>query len=246
MCKLNVKCQIFVGALFMLALPSVAAADRDIPSSNDILQSLGYDEPSQPTNHAPSSAGKIEYRKEVMVFEEVPSSNEILQGLGVSTASRGIEMTNGIPKIATSHKVFSGGKISASSHKTGQAEGKSSTSRASSRKQKGRSVAYLAVFAKGSDVLSVNIKKYADNVANAMGEKSGLKLHISGHTDMSGGDHVNLPLSWRRAKSFQDYLIKTHNIKPARLSISGEGSSELTNTSNPYAPENRRVQIDRW
>jgi outer membrane protein OmpA-like peptidoglycan-associated protein len=72
--------------------------------------------------------------------------------------------------------------------------------------------------------------------------KGGVYL-ISGHTDAKGGEEYNQRLSERRAKSVKDYLIRKFRIADDTLVTAGYGEEQLKNTSDPFAAENRRVQI---
>ena len=233
--KMRLSQIVIVGTLVLFASPTWVDA-AGVPNSDDILQSLGA---GQTPSHQPAQGTESASKKGVMVFPSgsAPSSEDILQGLGVRSAPpkhRGIQMMGSKPpKIETPHKVYPGTEESSA-----QAKGTSAPA-------KSMSVAYIAVFPPNSDALTADLKKYADNVAEAMEKKKGLKLHISGHTDTSGGDGINVPLSLRRAIAFQKYLVEEHGISASRLSVSGEGADKLVNASNPYAPENRRVQIDK-
>ena len=66
---------------------------------------------------------------------------------------------------------------------------------------------------------------------------------VAGHTDARGGDRYNLSLSERRARSVQDFLRRTFHIKADTLVPVGYGKEQLKNPGNPFAAENRRVQI---
>ena len=65
---------------------------------------------------------------------------------------------------------------------------------------------------------------------------------LSGHTDAKGGDDLNQRLSERRADAVKQYLVKTYSIDPAKLITVGFGKTQLKNSTDPFAPENRRVQ----
>jgi outer membrane protein OmpA-like peptidoglycan-associated protein len=66
---------------------------------------------------------------------------------------------------------------------------------------------------------------------------------IAGHTDGKGSDAYNQHLSERRAQAVKSYLVEKYNIPPETLLAVGYGKTMLKNTNNPFAPENRRVQI---
>lgn len=72
--------------------------------------------------------------------------------------------------------------------------------------------------------------------------KGGVYL-IGGHTDAKGGDDYNQRLSERRAQSVKDFLVRRFQIADDTLVTAGYGKEQLKITSDPYAAENRRVQI---
>ena len=66
---------------------------------------------------------------------------------------------------------------------------------------------------------------------------------LAGHTDAKGSDPFNQDLSERRAESVKTYLIEHYKLLAANLISVGYGKTMLKNTNNPFAAENRRVQI---
>jgi len=66
---------------------------------------------------------------------------------------------------------------------------------------------------------------------------------IFGHTDASGSDRYNLDLSRRRAASVRRFLEDYTGISWRRMIAVGYGEEKLKNRYDPYARENRRVQI---
>jgi outer membrane protein OmpA-like peptidoglycan-associated protein len=66
---------------------------------------------------------------------------------------------------------------------------------------------------------------------------------LSGHTDARGSDDYNQKLSERRAEAVRNYLTEKFGIQTQNLTTAGYGRKSLRNTSDPYAAENRRVQI---
>jgi len=50
-------------------------------------------------------------------------------------------------------------------------------------------------------------------------------VDVYGHTDSTGSDAINLPLSRNRAQSVADYLT-TRGVQSARLATRGFGSSQ--------------------
>ena len=66
---------------------------------------------------------------------------------------------------------------------------------------------------------------------------------IAGHTDAKGSREYNRALSERRARAIRDFLIETFKLDGSRLIAIGRGMDDLKNKSEPYASENRRVQV---
>ena len=65
---------------------------------------------------------------------------------------------------------------------------------------------------------------------------------VEGHTDAKGGKDYNQKLSQQRAQAVSDFL-KGQGVVQARLVAAGKGASELANSADPFAAENRRVRI---
>ena len=66
---------------------------------------------------------------------------------------------------------------------------------------------------------------------------------IAGHTDAKGGADFNQRLSERRAASVKKFLQDNYDIPDDSLATAGYGREQLKNQADPYAAENRRVQI---
>ena len=103
----------------------------------------------------------------------------------------------------------------------------------------------LITFETGSSKLTPQSRATLDKVAKALKTASLAQLDfiVEGHADPRGGDKVNQPLSVARADSVCGYLVQEHQIDPPRLNSVGKGSSELLNTVDVTASENRRVTI---
>jgi OmpA-OmpF porin, OOP family len=101
-------------------------------------------------------------------------------------------------------------------------------------------------FAMGSAILPELLKRQLDVFADVLrGRKaSGRQVKIVGHADASGSQAGNLSLSQRRAESVRAYLV-SKGADPEMLTAVGLGSAEPKVKSNPYSPENRRVEIGR-
>jgi outer membrane protein OmpA-like peptidoglycan-associated protein len=66
---------------------------------------------------------------------------------------------------------------------------------------------------------------------------------INGHTDAKGSPDYNQALSQRRAEAVRRVLIERFKLAPDTLVATGFGKEQLKNPANPFADENRRVQI---
>lgn len=74
-------------------------------------------------------------------------------------------------------------------------------------------------------------------------ELQGSVVMLGGHTDAKGTDDYNQKLSERRAETVKRFLVDNYKISPDLLMTSGFGKDGLKNTADPYAAENRRVEI---
>jgi outer membrane protein OmpA-like peptidoglycan-associated protein len=66
---------------------------------------------------------------------------------------------------------------------------------------------------------------------------------INGHTDATGTDFYNQKLSERRAETIKRYLVDEFHLSSENLVTVGYGKQKPKNPLDPFAPENRRVQI---
>ncbi|MDH5535429.1 MAG: OmpA family protein [Betaproteobacteria bacterium] len=84
------------------------------------------------------------------------------------------------------------------------------------------------------------LDKFAQNLANYQGTT----VRIVGHTDSTGSDAINNPLSLNRAASTRDYLV-SRNVAMSRISIDGRGEREpiADNNTAQGRAMNRRVEI---
>lgn len=73
-------------------------------------------------------------------------------------------------------------------------------------------------------------------------ELSSSRFAIEGHTDAKGREDYNRKLSEQRAQAVSEFLAK-QGVAASRLAPAGKGASELANTADPFAAENRRVRI---
>ncbi len=94
-----------------------------------------------------------------------------------------------------------------------------------------------------SDIKS-NFRPILDKFASSLADNPATMITIVGHTDNTGSDAINDPLSVERATRTRDYLT-TRGIAPARFTINGRGSHEPVASNNTSAgrAQNRRVEI---
>jgi len=78
--------------------------------------------------------------------------------------------------------------------------------------------------------------------ALASPQLEGRKFTVIGHTDASGSAAYNKGLSDRRAAAVRRYLTE-NGVASSRLKAVGKGESQLLNSDDPDAAENRRVEI---
>lgn len=83
-----------------------------------------------------------------------------------------------------------------------------------------------------------------DQFAQGLGQQPALELRIIGHTDSTGTDAINNPLSMARAQSARDYLV-LRGVDRRRISIEGRGSREpvADNATEAGRARNRRIDI---
>ena len=71
-----------------------------------------------------------------------------------------------------------------------------------------------------------------------------MEVRIVGHTDNTGSDAINNPLSVNRAQSARDYLV-SRGVSSSRISIDGRGSREpiADNATEAGRARNRRIDL---
>jgi outer membrane protein OmpA-like peptidoglycan-associated protein len=103
-----------------------------------------------------------------------------------------------------------------------------------------------ASFKLGSDELPDELKRELDVFAQALKSRppDSPKVRVEGHADASGDSKINLDLSKRRAERAKEYLV-ANGVNPELLTVVGVGATEPKVAADPFAPENRRVVIER-
>jgi outer membrane protein OmpA-like peptidoglycan-associated protein len=100
------------------------------------------------------------------------------------------------------------------------------------------------LFAVGSADISPSYKQDLTAAATVMQKYPDTNILIEGHTDNTGTDAVNQPLSERRATAVSKYLA-SQGVASSRLSTKGYGSSQpkVPNDTKENQAKNRRVEL---
>ena len=101
------------------------------------------------------------------------------------------------------------------------------------------------LFAKNKADLSEEAKISLAKFAKVLGDYADTDVMIIGHTDITGNDKINIPLSERRAQAVNDYLHKCGVAEKQIKGIEGKGSSEpvASNETDEGRKLNRRVEV---
>lgn len=100
------------------------------------------------------------------------------------------------------------------------------------------------LFATNSSTLSSASRSSLDKFSTSLQENPDTDVKIYGHTDSTGSDAINNPLSQRRAESVYNYLI-SKGVNGSRLESQGFGSSQpvADNATVEGRSQNRRVEV---
>lgn len=100
-------------------------------------------------------------------------------------------------------------------------------------------------FATGSAAIKPELRSVLETFANGLSKDSnGMHVRIVGHTDSTGSDTVNNPLSKERAESVKDFLTD-RGVPASRVDTAGRGEREpiASNETAEGRAKNRRVEI---
>ena len=99
-------------------------------------------------------------------------------------------------------------------------------------------------FDTGRAEIKPDFRPVLDSFATSLTNNPGTQVSIIGHTDSSGSDAVNNPLSLNRAASTRDYLVG-RGVSSNRVTIDGRGSRQplFANDTPVNRAKNRRVEI---
>jgi outer membrane protein OmpA-like peptidoglycan-associated protein len=99
------------------------------------------------------------------------------------------------------------------------------------------------------DYRSAKISRSAASAVDTLGKAlasadlKGATFVLAGHTDGKGSLPYNQELSERRVDTVKQYLVSHYKLSPTTLVTVGYGKTKLKNESDPFGPENRRVQV---
>ena len=96
----------------------------------------------------------------------------------------------------------------------------------------------------GRSAIKPNFAPVLTHFATSLNQNQITAVTIIGHTDSTGSDSINNPLSYDRANSARDYLVG-RGVAAQRIATDGRGSREpiADNSSAQGRGKNRRVEI---
>jgi len=99
-------------------------------------------------------------------------------------------------------------------------------------------------FDTGRADIKPELRSVLDQFAQGLKSQPNTLVRIIGHTDSTGSDAVNNPLSERRAESVRSYLVD-RGVAGSRIETAGRGSREpiASNATTEGRAKNRRVEI---
>ena len=99
-------------------------------------------------------------------------------------------------------------------------------------------------FDTNSYAIKPQLRGVLDPFAASLADDPRSIVSIVGHTDSTGSDAINNPLSVERAQSVRDYIV-ARGVPPTRIETSGRGAREpiADNASDAGRARNRRVEI---
>jgi outer membrane protein OmpA-like peptidoglycan-associated protein len=100
------------------------------------------------------------------------------------------------------------------------------------------------LFATNSSSLTSAAAGNIDELANTLQKYADTNIVIDGHTDASGSDAINQPLSQRRAQAVANELT-AKGVDTSRITSTGYGSSQpvASNATEAGKAANRRVEV---
>jgi outer membrane protein OmpA-like peptidoglycan-associated protein len=95
-----------------------------------------------------------------------------------------------------------------------------------------------------SSAIKPPMRSVLDHFADTLRGDANARVQVVGHTDSTGSNAVNDPLSLDRAQSVRDYLA-ARGVAPARIQTEGRGEHQpiADNSTAEGRAKNRRVEI---
>lgn len=99
-------------------------------------------------------------------------------------------------------------------------------------------------FDTGKAVIKPEMRPILDKFAQSLNHNQATSVRIIGHTDNTGSDAINDPLSVNRAGSARSYLVD-RGVAANRIAIDGRGDREplVSNETAEGRAKNRRIEI---
>lgn len=96
----------------------------------------------------------------------------------------------------------------------------------------------------GRSEIKPDMRPILNRFAQTLKDNPGATIRIVGHTDSTGEDSVNRPLSLGRAMSARDFLVD-RGVAAARIGVAGRGEQEpiASNATESGRAKNRRIEI---
>jgi outer membrane protein OmpA-like peptidoglycan-associated protein len=101
------------------------------------------------------------------------------------------------------------------------------------------------LFATNSSTLTASSKNALNQFAGVLKNNTDCDIAIYGHTDNTGNDAINNPLSVKRAQAVETYL-KSQGVSAAQIkTVDGQGSTNpvADNSTAEGRKQNRRVEV---
>ncbi len=178
-----------------------------------------------------------------------PTANEILDALRAPALTRGIRQaptgepaTNAVPSAAPgTQKLLE--TLVAKSRTRGLSEPE--LDQLGVLAEKRPSIDLTIYFDFNSAVISPRALPTVMALGQALsnGEVRSAKFLLAGHTDAKGNAAYNQALSERRAQAVRRYLVEHFKLPSEKVAAVGFGKQRLKIPKQPFADENRRVQV---
>lgn len=100
------------------------------------------------------------------------------------------------------------------------------------------------LFAKNSSELTSTAQQNIDVLAQTLKKYGDTNVLVEGHTDNTGTDAINNPLSVRRAQAVANYVMN-QGVESSRFEVKGYGSTQpiADNSTEAGRSQNRRVEV---